>query len=135
MKTNTLLHTIVAGLGLVHLTAATGPYLGISAGPVDPVLAQHLDLPAGMGLQVRYVDPQGAAAGLLRTGYGKNETPEGAPPTGVLYVPARRGAWRGPFELNLVGSTSGPPLTRNRAGPANAGRRWMRNGGYEVSGS
>ncbi len=51
------------------------------------------------------------------------------------YIPVRRAAWQGPSELNLAGSTSDPSLTRNRVSPVNTGQPWIKNGGYEVSGS
>jgi hypothetical protein len=37
-------------------------YLGVSAGPIDPALAAHVDLPEGVGLVVNFVSPDSPAA-------------------------------------------------------------------------
>ncbi|MBN1674398.1 MAG: PDZ domain-containing protein [Kiritimatiellae bacterium] len=74
---------IALAIGLVSLvgTAAAGPapenapprqaatelsaYLGVATSPVDEALAQHLDLPRGVGLVLDHVDPESAAADKL----------------------------------------------------------------------
>jgi len=43
-----------------------GPYLGVSAVPVDEALGCQLGLPTGVGLKVEFVDPESPAHGVLQ---------------------------------------------------------------------
>ena len=45
---------------------STVAYLGVAAGPLDPVLARHMKMKPGTGLIVTTVDPQGPSRDLLQ---------------------------------------------------------------------
>jgi hypothetical protein len=65
----TYLSSVLAAIafGAVSLAhAETQTYLGVATVPANSEAAEHLQLERGSGLTVQFVDPEGAAAGVLR---------------------------------------------------------------------
>ena len=58
---------LLSVVALVQAEPKKGAYLGVSTTPVDPAVADHLDLAAGVGLAVQYIDPDGAVADKLKS--------------------------------------------------------------------
>lgn len=64
------IRTVIAAMAVVTLSAAqaaerTIAYLGVGVRPLDPVLAEHLSLPEGIGLTVGEVPEDGPSRGVL----------------------------------------------------------------------
>ncbi len=58
---------LVLGIaGIVMAQEKKCGYLGVSTAPVDEALARHLDIGAGIGVQVTYVDREGPSHGIVR---------------------------------------------------------------------
>lgn len=66
MKRLVLTAIVTAIVAVLGTSASAAAYLGVATEPTHPEVGDHLQLPQGAGITVRYVDPQGPAADALK---------------------------------------------------------------------